>query len=129
MKPFLVGFWFFQWLFFSLKDLFSQENRINFIILIFVYLFASLCRIFGIILDSNRINVFSIHYCRLVLIPYTVWTIFAIILTEMYPQFVFFNNIVSFYFFIISEWSILSNNYHIKLKLQSPLIFDFSKKN
>ena len=118
----------FSVVFFSMKDLFSQENRVNFIVLIFVYLFASLCRIFGIILGSDRINAWSIHYCRLVLIPITVWTTMTIILTEI-GSYGVLNPFISSYFFFFTEVIILSNNYGIKLKFQSPLKLEKEKKN
>lgn len=116
----------FSVVFFSMKDLFSPDNQNIFIMLILVYLFASICRIFGIILESPTINNIGLHYCRLILIPLTVWATTAIILTEI--RLSVFSSLVSFYFFVIAEFLILTNTYGIRFTLQSPLVLDFGKK-
>lgn len=122
----------FSVVFLSMKDLFSPENRGNFLILILVYLFASICRIFGIILESEKINNFSILYCRIILIPYTVWATIAIIFTEI--KLFGIGSILSYYFLVITEYLIVTNIYGIKFKFQSPIVLNvdkekFKKKN
>jgi len=112
---------------FSLKDFFSPDNKINFLILIIVYTFASIFRIFGIVLDSNEFNNLSIHYCRLILVPYTIWAIIVIILTEINLFGTDINSIISFYFFVFPEILILTSTYGIRFKFQSPIVLEKEK--
>lgn len=116
----------FSIVFLSMKDLFSPENRGNFLVLILVYLLASISRIFGIILESEKINNFSIHYCRIILIPYTIWATTAIIFTEI--KLFFAATIFSYYFLLITEYFIVTNTYGIKFKFRSPIVLDFDKE-
>lgn len=121
----LSGVFAFSIVFLSIKDIFSIENKSNFVILVLVYLFASICRIFGVLLESENIENFSVLYCRIILIPYTVWATTAIIFTE----FKLFNigSILSYYFLVITEYLIVTKTYGIGFKFRSPIVIDVNK--
>jgi len=128
----LTGVLGFSFVFFSMKDLFDPDNKINFVALIFIYIFASICRIFGIILESEKINTISLHYCKIILIPFTVWAIIAIFFTEI--GLFEIGSILSFYFLIFTEYHIVTKIYGIKFKFRSPIEINrddekFNEKN
>ena len=107
-------------IFLSMKDLFSVENQGVFKALILVYAFAPICKIFGLILESDKINDICIHYCKLVLLPFTVWAIVGILFTEikLTSDFAF---LLTHYSFLYSEYLILTKTYGIKFR--SPITF------
>jgi hypothetical protein len=114
----------FSLVFLTMKDVFSSENKTNFLALIFVYLFASICRIFGIILESEKINTINIHYCRVILIPFSVWATVTILFTEMKYAIPF----ISYYFFVITEYLVVTKTYGYKFNFRSPIVLERLKK-
>lgn len=121
----LTGVLGFSFVFFSMKDLFNTDNQGHFIALIFIYIFASIGRIFAVVLESEKINSVCIHYCRIILVPFTVWATTAIIFTEigMFEIATF----LAHYSFIYAEFLILTKTYGLKFKIRSPIILDREK--
>jgi hypothetical protein len=113
-------------IFFSLKDLFSADNRINFVILISVYATATMIRIFGIILESISLKELCIHYCRIILVPFTLWSFITILFTEMHL--VMAGTFLSFYIFLCAEYFILRDCYGIRLKVRLPIQISINGK-
>ena len=110
--------------FLSVKDYFSPYNQYAFLALILVYVLASVSRIFGIILDSEKINNLCIHYCRIILIPYTVWATTYIFITQMgLPK----EGVVFAYYFMLVAFFAILETYGINLKFKTPVSVELDK--
>lgn len=109
--------------FFYMKDFFEPENKTNFIALIIIYTIAAIWRMFGILLDYEQMTNSSIHYCRLILIPSTIWVTISILFTELG-----ITNIgsISFYSFIAVDCVILIKVYGVEVR--NPIVLNTDNK-
>ena len=109
--------------FFYMKDSFEPENKSNFIALIIIYTIAAIWRMFGILLDYEQMTNSSIHYCRLILIPSTIWVTISILFTELG-----ITNIgsISFYSFIAVDCVILIKVYGVEVR--NPIVLNTDNK-
>ena len=114
-------------IFIALKDELLLINQNVFMILILVYLIASLCRIFSIILESKKLTDYCVHFCRLVLVPYTLWAIIRIIFSEI--GLLSIGTIIATQVTAFVLFYILDKLYGLKIELSIKRIKDDSLNN
>ena len=114
-------------IFIAFKDELLSINQNVFMILIFVYLIASLCRIFSIILESEKLTDYCVHFCRIVLVPFTIWASIRIIFSEVGLLSV--GTIIATQVTAIVLFYILDKLYGLKIELSIKMIKDDSSNN
>lgn len=121
----LSGILGFAVIFMALKDTIEPINQHTLSTLVLVYLLASISRIFSIILESEGLTGVCIHYCRLILVPYTIWATLRIVFTEL--GFVSLGAVVPYYVLILTAFYILDVCYGLTVEIRSPILVIFDK--